>query len=79
MKTETLLALFRQLLPMATNGLEQVEAASDVALDKGSRAINRTVDMAFSCQMHHKVGVCLANGLICCSWISQINLQQLMA
>ena len=54
-ETEGLLLLFPKPGPVVTGRLQQSEGADHVGLDKGGRAINGTVHMAFCRQVHHDI------------------------
>ena len=79
MKAEVFLPLLGKLLPMGSHRLEQVEGAAHVALDERRRPIDRAIDVALGCQVHHQVGIGLAHGCGCGIGVGEVHPQQLVA
>ena len=79
MEAETFTPLERQLLPMEPHRLQQVEGATDVAVDEGTGPINRAIHVALCRQVHHQISVGLVHGLRSGGRIHQIHTYQRMA
>ena len=45
--------------PIGPRGLKQIIGAGDIGIDKIARAVDGTVHMGFSGQMHHHIGLML--------------------
>ncbi|MNV50259.1 hypothetical protein D3C71_1422610 [compost metagenome] len=78
-ETEALLLLRLQRLPVMPCRLQQGVGSHHVGFDKGRRAINRTVDMAFRRQVHDHIRLILGKHPIQCRAIADIHLLERIA
>src|SRR5262249_44779601 len=54
-KSERGSPLCLELAPVAQRFLKQRECSDHVGLDEFSRTVNRAIDVAFRCQVHHRI------------------------
>ena len=57
MKPKRLLCRFIETRPIAARRFEQGVGAHDIGLDKVTGAIDRTIDMRLSREVHHRIGL----------------------
>ena len=60
--------------PIGAGGFEQAKSAHDIGLDEFARAIDGPIDMAFGCQMHHRIGLVLGKNAAHRCAVANINL-----
>ena len=63
-----------QGIPPATGRLQQRIGAHDIGFDKRRRAVNRTIDMAFRRQVHHRIRLMLTKNAIQLAAVADIHL-----
>lgn len=79
MEAESLAGCFIQRLPVATGGFKQRVGSDHVGLDEHAGAVDGTVNMAFSSQMHDSVGTEVLEQLCKGRAIGNVDLSELIA
>ena len=74
MKAKRRFLLRRQRIPPAARGFQQRIGTDNIGLNERRRAINGTIDMAFRREVHHRIGLMLAEDAIQLGSVTDIHL-----
>ena len=74
METKGGFFIVRQRIPPGPGRFQQRPGTDNVGFDKRRRAVNRAVNVAFSGQMHHRIGLIVAKYPVQFSAIADIHL-----
>ncbi|MNH76692.1 hypothetical protein D3C73_289720 [compost metagenome] len=79
MEAESLLFLCRQRLPIMAGSLQHGVSTHDVGFDKGRRAVDRAVNVAFCRQVHHEIRLVVRKYAVQSGTVADINLLESIA
>ena len=67
-----------QPLPVRSRNLQQSEGPDEVGLDKRGWPLDRSVNVTFGCKVHQCAGPILAEKLLQCGEVADIDLEEFM-
>ncbi|CWO20839.1 Uncharacterised protein [Neisseria meningitidis] len=79
METESRFFFRRHIMPISTRRFQKRVSTNNIGFDKCRRPINTAVDMAFCCQVHHRIRLVLGKHTIQCCAVANIDLLKRIA